>query len=90
MKRDHDLDQSYRLHTTALLRRLQQAGWIKHLEEPEGDLAPQIEWNDALQPMDGKTLFHAMSCMLQDLCPERPLSDHEQALIQILRQELFE
>lgn len=86
--RDHD--QSYRLHTTSLLQRLQRAGWIRHFEEAEGDQPPRIEWNDELQPVDGKTLFHAMSAMLQDLCPERPLSDHDQALIQILRQELLE
>ena len=91
MKDTPDNEQAFRLHMTSLLRRLQQAGWITHFEEPDPDTDELvIVWNEEKKPMGGKTTFYAMSTMLQDICPEKLLSDEEQAMIQILRQIYFE
>lgn len=89
MTPDHE-DQRARLYLVSVLQRLQRAGWITRFEEPEEDQDFVIEWNPNAQPMGGKTNLYALTSMLREICPAKPLSEEEQAALMILRKIYFE
>lgn len=69
-------------HFESLMKRLKSAGWI---ESYDATRTPCVIWSKAspsAQP--GRRAFLSLAALLQDICPERPLSDDEQALIQMM------
>lgn len=73
-----------------LLDRLVQAHLVLHYEFPP-DADPVIEWNEEYRaPLGGREAFLGIAILLRDLWFDRPMTETDQAMIEILRQTMLE
>jgi hypothetical protein len=83
MKQNDAVDQFDR-NFASVMKRLSDAGMI---ESYAMNKTPCVVWRrDYNSKLDGRAAFLGLATLLAQICPERPLSTDEQAVIQMIRQ----
>jgi len=76
----------------SVMQRLQDAGMIigwSDVDQTGDDRRLVPHWNENYnKPLGGESAFKGLTSILADICPEAPLSENEQAIIQIMRSEM--
>lgn len=84
MRRTRSEDQEFDANLSALMKRLLDAGMILSFSK---DKTPCVVWNkDYHPPLGGRAAFLGVASLLAELCQHEPLSEDEQAMIQMVRQ----
>jgi hypothetical protein len=84
MKQNDSEEAKFDRHFDSVMKRLLDAGMIVSFSKRQ---TPCVVWNKKYQePLGGRGAFLGMAILLAEICPDRPLSSDEQALIQMLRQ----